>query len=126
MAKKVAINQSAEIRSLAEKLGKDAKFKDVFGQLQAQHKGHQFNENSCQQAFSLARKKLGFVKRSKSKRVALRKTRGHQVGGVHAGNGAGNGALAIENRVLAIVRAARQLIDLTGDPRSAKAVIDHM
>jgi hypothetical protein len=45
---------------------------------------------------------------------------------LHGGNGAGNGALAIENRVLAIVRAARQLIDLTGDPRSAKAVIDHM
>ena len=126
MAKKVAINQSAEIRSLAEKLGKGAKFKDVFEQLQAQHKGHRFNENSCQQAFSLARKKLGFVKRSKSKRVALRRTKGHRVGSVHAGNGRGNGAVAIENRVLAIVRAARQLIDLTGDSRAAKAVIDHM
>ncbi len=126
MAKKAEINQSAEIRSIAERLGKDAKFKDVFEQLQAEHKGHEFNENSCQQAFSLARKKLGFAKRSKSRRVALRKTRGHQVRGGRGRKGVGSGVVAIEDRILAIIRAAKELIALTGDSQSAKAVIDHM
>jgi uncharacterized protein YrrD len=34
--------------------------------------------------------------------------------------------VVIENRVLAIVRAAKELIALTGDSKAAKAVIDHM
>jgi hypothetical protein len=120
MAKKPELNQSAAIRSIAEKLGKNAKFKDVFAELQSQHKGRKFNENSCQQAFSNARKKLGFVKGPKSKRVAKPKTTGRGVARV------GKGVVGIENRVLAVIRAAKELIALTGDSKAAKAVIDHM
>jgi hypothetical protein len=36
------------------------------------------------------------------------------------------GMVEIENRVIAIVRAAKELIALTGDSEAAKAVIDHM
>ena len=38
----------------------------------------------------------------------------------------GHDMVVIENRVLAIVRAAKELIALTGDSEAAKAVIDHM
>jgi hypothetical protein len=38
----------------------------------------------------------------------------------------GNGVVGIENRVLAVIRAAKELIALTGDSEAAKAVIDHM
>jgi hypothetical protein len=38
----------------------------------------------------------------------------------------GHDMVDIENRVLAIVRAAKELIALTGDSKAAKAVIDHM
>jgi hypothetical protein len=65
MAKKAEINQSAEIKATVEQVGKDAKFTDVFEKLQSQHKGHKFTPNSCQQAFTLARKKLRFVNSGK-------------------------------------------------------------
>jgi hypothetical protein len=38
----------------------------------------------------------------------------------------GHDMVVIENRVIAIVRAAKELIALTGDSQTAKAVIDHM
>jgi hypothetical protein len=38
----------------------------------------------------------------------------------------GHDMVVIENRVIAIVRAAKELIALTGDSQAAKAVIDHM
>ena len=72
MAKKPEINQSAEIRSILGQLGKDAMFKDVFEKLQAQYRGHKFNKNSCQQAFTDARKKLGFSKGPRRGKPAAR------------------------------------------------------
>jgi hypothetical protein len=47
VAKKPEFNQSAEIRSILQELGKEAKFKDVLQKLRARHKGYRFNENSC-------------------------------------------------------------------------------
>ena len=124
MAKKPDFNQSAEIRSILQELGKEAKFKDVFQKLRERHRGFQFNENACQQAFSIARKKLGFVKGPKAKRVVKPKGSRHRVGGVRGA--VGKGVLGIENRVLEVIRAAKELIALTGDTEAAKAVIDHM
>jgi hypothetical protein len=45
---------------------------------------------------------------------------------VRGGGSVVKSVVAIENRVLAIIRAAKELIALTGDSEAAKAVIDHM
>ena len=66
MAKKPDFNQAAEIRSILQLLGKEAKFREVFEKLRAEHKGYRLNENSCMQAFSTARAKLGFKKGRRS------------------------------------------------------------
>jgi hypothetical protein len=59
MAKKPDFDQAAEIRSILEELGKQAKFKYVFEKLKAKYKGYTFNKNACQQAFTNARAKVG-------------------------------------------------------------------
>jgi hypothetical protein len=38
----------------------------------------------------------------------------------------GHDMVVIENKVIAVIRAAKELIALTGDSEAAKAVIDHM
>jgi hypothetical protein len=119
------INQSAEIRSIAEQLGKDAKFKDVFAKLQAQFPGHRFNENSCQQAFTLARQKLGFApgprrdKKTPAKpKVALaaRVVPARSTSSSRADNGL----------VVDAITTAQKLIDVCGGREAAKHTIDNV
>jgi hypothetical protein len=125
MAKKQGLNQSAEILSITEELGKNAKFKDVFERLQAKYKGDKFNENSCQQAFTLARKKLGFAKGRRSARrgaarpraaMAARVVSAEPVGSVRGGKGF----------VVDAVTTAQKLIAACGGKEAAKHVIDNV
>ncbi|HEV3301421.1 MAG TPA: hypothetical protein VG055_17345 [Planctomycetaceae bacterium] len=125
MAKKPEINQSAEIRLMLEQLGKNASFKDVFAKLQAKYQGRKFNENSCQQAFTMARKKLGFAKglgrmkgtaATPQPTTAARVVRAAQVGAVRAEKGL----------VVDAMTTAQKLIAVCGGKEAAKHVIDNV
>ena len=127
MAKKQGINQSGEIRSIAQQLGKDATFKDVFEKLQAQHKGHKFNENSCQQAFTLARKKLGFAKgRRGRKRSAAKPELAMAARVVPAERAAATRGRGSEGTVVEAMTTAQKLIAVCGGKQAAKHVIDNV
>jgi hypothetical protein len=124
MAKRTGINQSAEIRTLLGAMGKDTKFKEMFRELQAKHKGHKFNENSCQQAFALARRHLGFTKGKKSKRVLKPKTAMEHA--VHGGRGANGRDLRHGEGIVQAIRSARSLLAACGNADAAKRLIDEL
>jgi hypothetical protein len=128
MAKKPDFNQSAEIRSILQGLGKRAKFKDVFEKLEAAHKGCRFNENACQQAFSVARKKLGFAKGARrGKKPAMAKpTVAIAARVVPAGGAEPQTARASKGLVVDALTTAQKLIAACGGKEAAKHVIDNV
>jgi hypothetical protein len=109
MAKKSqSFNLSETIREF-QKTHRGVSAKDAFEAIKKAHSSQKIKEGTFKATFyKLAGGgKRKVVKRRKPVRV------GHDM-------------VAIENRVLAIVRAANELIALTGDSKAAKAVIDHM
>jgi hypothetical protein len=127
MAKKPDFNQAAEIRSILQELGKEAKFKDVFEKLQAKYKGYTFNQNACQQAFTNARAKLGFKKRQQQKKpaaaqpMAVTAARVVPVGGAEPQT-----ARAPKGLVVDALTTAQKLIAACGGKEAAKHVIDNV
>jgi hypothetical protein len=108
MAKKATINLSETIREF-QKSHRGVSAKDAFEAIKRAHPGQKIKEGTFKAVFYkfAGGGKRKVVKRRKSVRI------GHDM-------------VVIENRVLAIVRAAQELIALTGDSKAAKAVIDHM
>jgi len=124
MAKKPDFNQAAEIRSILQELGQAAKFRDVFETLQANHKGYQFNKNSCQQAFTSAREKLGFKKRQRPKRKTAA-----QPAAVTAARVVPASAPRVRQAnglVVDAMTTAQKLIAACGGKEAAKHVIDNV
>lgn len=122
MAKKPDFNQSAEIRSILQKLGKDAKFRDVFEKLRANHKGRRFNENSCMQAFAVARRKLGFKKGRRVKRVLRPKAAARRVGAENQGHDIMRAGLAFIRLAGGVENARQRLAGLEVLIETARAV----
>jgi hypothetical protein len=108
MATKTTFNLSEAIREF-QKGHRGVSAKDAFEAITKAHPSHKMKEGTFKATFyKLAGGgKRKVVKRRKPVRI------GHDM-------------VDIENRVLAIVRAAKELIALTGDSKAAKAVIDHM
>jgi hypothetical protein len=108
MAKKTTFNLSETIREF-QKGHRGVSAKDAFEAITKAHSSQKIKVGTFKATFyKLAGSgKRKVVKRRKPVRV------GHDM-------------VDIENRVLAIVRAAKELIALTGDSKAAKAVIDHM
>jgi hypothetical protein len=108
MAKKATFNLSETIREF-QKSHRGVSAKDAFEAIKKAHSSHEINESTFKAVYYkfAGGGKRKVVKRRKPVRV------GHDM-------------VAIEDRVLAIVRAAKELIALTGDSKAAKAVIDHM
>jgi hypothetical protein len=109
MAKKTqGFNLSEVIREYRKSHG-DASAKDALEAIKKAHPSQKINEGTFKSTFyklaSGGKKKV--LKRRKPGRV-------------------GSGVAGIENQVLAVIRAAKELIALTGDSEAAKAVIDHM
>jgi hypothetical protein len=108
MAKKPALNLSETIREF-QKTHPNVSAKDAFEAIKKANPSQKIKEGTFKAVFykfaGAGKRKV--VKRRKPVRV------GHDM-------------VDIENRVLAIVRAAKELIALTGDSKAAKAVIDHM
>jgi hypothetical protein len=124
MAKKPDFNQAAEIRSILQELGKQAKFKDVFEKLQANHKGYQFNKNSYQQAFTSARAKLGFKERQRPrKKTAAQPAAAAAVRVVPA---SGPRVRHADGLVVGAITTAQKLIAACGGKEAAKHVIDNV
>jgi hypothetical protein len=114
--------------TILQELGKRAKFKDVFEKLEAAHKGYTFNEIACQQAFSLARKKLGFAKGPRrDKRPAMAKpTVAMAARVVPAGGAKPQTAGAPKGLVVDALTTAQKLIAACGGKEAAKHVIDNV
>jgi hypothetical protein len=108
MAKRATINLSETIREF-QKGHPGISAKDAFEAIKKANPSQKIKEGTFKAVFSkfAGGGKRKVVKRRKPVRV------GHDM-------------VDIEDRVLAIVRAARELIALTGDSKAAKAVIDHM
>ena len=128
MAKKPDLNQSAEIRSILQELGKEAKFRDVFEKLEDRHKGFKFNKNACQQAFTMARKKLGFAKgpRRGKKPAAAEPIAVTAAKVVPAGGAKLQTAGAPKGLVVDALTTAQKLIEACGGKEAAKHVIDNV
>ena len=127
MAKKPDFNQAAEIRSILQELGKQAKFKDVFEKLQAKYKGYTFNQNACQQAFTNARAKLGFKKRQGRKEpAAAQPTAVTAARVVPAGGAEPKTVGAPKGLVVDALTTAQKLIAACGGKEAAKHVIDNV
>jgi hypothetical protein len=96
--------------------------------LPAQHKGFKFNENSCQQAFSIARKKLGFAKGPRrGKKPAMAKlTVATAARVVPAGGAEPKTARAPKGLVVDALTTAQKLIAACGGKEAAKHVIDNV
>jgi hypothetical protein len=126
MAKKPDFNQSAEIRSILQELGKEAKFKDVFQKLRERHKGFEFNEDACQQAFTMARKKLGFYKgpRRGKKAVAAKPMTATAARVVPADEP--KTTRVPKGLVVDALTTAQKLIAVCGGKEAAKHVIDNV
>jgi hypothetical protein len=127
MAKKPDFNQSAEIRSILQELGKQAKFRDVFEKLEANHKGYKFNKNSCEQAFTDARAKLGFKKRQRPRKKASgQPATATAARVVPAGGPKPKTAGAAKGLVVDALTTAQKLIAACGGKEAAKHVIDNV
>jgi hypothetical protein len=128
MAKKPDFNQSAEIRSILQELGKAARFKDVFAKLQERRKAFTFNKNACQQAFTAARKKLGFAKgpRRGKKPAATKPSTAIAARVVPAGNAEAKTPRGTKGFVVDAITTAQKLIAACGGKEAAKHVIDNV
>lgn len=122
MAKKPDFNQSAEIRSILQKLGDDAKFRDVFAKLQTSHKGYRFNENSCMQAFAVARKKLGIKKGRRVKRVMRPRAVARRISGENHGQDVMKAGLTFIRLAGGVENARKRLAGLEELIETARAV----
>ena len=92
------------------------------------HKGYTFNQNSCQQAFTNARAKLGFKKRQRPrKKTAAQPTAATAARVVPAGGAepktAGRRANGL---VVDAITTAQKLIAACGGKEAAKHVIDNV
>ena len=108
MAQKPTFNLSATIREF-QKSHRGVSAKDAFEAIKKAHSIHKINESTFKAVY------YKFAGGGKRKAVKRRKP-------VRVGHDMAD----IEDRVLAIVRAAKELIALTGDSKAAKAIIDHM
>jgi hypothetical protein len=109
MAKRSAGFNLSEVIREYRKSHSGVSAKDALEAIKKAHPGEKINDGTFKSTFyKLAGAgKKRTVKRRKPGRV-------------------GNGVVGIETRVLAVIRAAKELIALTGDSEAAKAVIDHM
>lgn len=125
MAKKPDFNQAAEIRSILQELGKDAKFRDVFERLKANHKGYQFNLKACYQAFTVARQKLEFAQKAGRTRTRAASPAAAMAAKVVPA-GQPPAARGAKGLVVDAITTAQKLIDVCGGKEAAKHVIDNV